>query len=76
METPPSPNNGSRANLMLIGCLLARMVQDEVAAGRWYVDADGRAHPANSEQSSVAECLSDNPEIVLSGGELHAATQK
>ncbi len=40
----------SRANLTLVGLLLAHMVYQEVTAGRWYVDSDGCAHPLNGQQ--------------------------
>lgn len=33
------------ANMALFGAVVAHMIKEEVAVGRWTIDADGRARP-------------------------------
>lgn len=64
------------ANLTLIGVLLARMVRDEVSAGRWFVDGTGCAHPVDGKQPGVVECLCDKPILVMQEKPCYAAPQR
>ncbi|MBN1135427.1 MAG: hypothetical protein JXM73_02520 [Anaerolineae bacterium] len=69
-------SGGRRANLVLIGCLLASMVQREVAAGRWYVDNAGCAHPVDGIRPDVIEYSCDKPVLVLQEKPCYATPER
>lgn len=74
--TTGAQQNEHTANLTLVGTLLARMVLDEVAAGRWYVDATGCAHPVDGSRPDVVEYVCDKPVLVIQEEPCYAAPQR